>query len=95
MYLNVRTMIVDTIITLLSNILTKAGYNLEGIDLSRHIDLATNPEYGDYATNISFRLAKDLRKSPQVIAEELVAVIQTGLKKHKLGAFISSVSPLN
>lgn len=88
-------MIVDTIITLLSNILTKAGYNLEGIDLSRHIDLATNPEYGDYATNISFRLAKDLRKNPQLIAEELVPVIQTGLKKHKSGSLISAVSSLN
>ena len=40
-------------------------------------------------------MAKDLRKNPQLIAEELVPVIQTGLKKHKSGSLISAVSSLN
>lgn len=35
-----------------------------------------NPEHGDYATNIALRLTKKLKKSPKIIAQELIEKIQ-------------------
>ena len=35
------------------------------------IDMPKNPEYGDFATNVAFGLAQQLRKSPMAIAQEL------------------------
>ncbi|MFH1392831.1 MAG: arginine--tRNA ligase [Patescibacteria group bacterium] len=37
------------------------------------IEIPENREYGDYATNVAFVLSKIIRKSPQEIAENLVA----------------------
>lgn len=39
------------------------------------IEIPRNTDNGDYSTNISFILAKQLKKSPKLIAEEIVATI--------------------
>ncbi len=38
---------------------------------------AANREHGDYATNIAFKLAKELSKSPKAIAEEIAKVLDS------------------
>gem|GEM_PF-4680694 len=35
------------------------------------LDRTENPEYGDYYTNIAFKMAKEKRKPPVEIAQEL------------------------
>ena len=35
------------------------------------------PEFGDFATNLAFSLAKSARRSPQAIADDLVAELVT------------------
>lgn len=39
------------------------------------------PEFGDFATNLAFSIAKSARRSPQQIAAELVAELQSGAQQ--------------
>ena len=43
-----------------------------GKELDIKLDKTPNLELGDYSINICFRLAKELKKNPKIIAEELV-----------------------
>jgi arginyl-tRNA synthetase len=43
-----------------------------GKELDIKLDKTPNLELGDYSVNICFRLAKELKKNPKIIAEELV-----------------------
>lgn len=53
--------------------LVKAIKNLYDIDVTDvHIEHPENEEFGDYATNVAMKLAKDVKKSPIEIAETLV-----------------------
>lgn len=40
------------------------------LDSAVTLEAPKNPEYGDLATNVAFSMTKELKKSPQVIAEE-------------------------
>ncbi|HNZ50244.1 MAG TPA: arginine--tRNA ligase, partial [Bacilli bacterium] len=65
--------------TILNNIklaITKiiSAYNLE-IDEEIFFEKPKDPSFGDYATNIAMRLAKSLRRSPLIIAKDIVEKI--------------------
>lgn len=47
-------------------------------ELWYQVDYTKKPEHGDVATNIAMQLAKQLKCSPMVIAEQIVAAIATG-----------------
>ncbi len=57
------------------------GVSSESRPLEHPIVLSVpkNEDYGDYATNLSMTLAKDLKQSPLKIAQSLVSRIPTGL----------------
>ncbi len=44
---------------------------LYGLEMPIHLSPPRSPEYGDYATNVAFQLAKSLRRPPAEIANEL------------------------
>jgi arginyl-tRNA synthetase len=46
-----------------------------GADLRFSVEFTDNPLFGDMAVNIAMQLAKPLRKSPKIIAEEIAAKI--------------------
>jgi arginyl-tRNA synthetase len=46
----------------------KLGANIDEISL----EIPTNPDFGDFSTNLAMTLARDLKKSPMSIAEELL-----------------------
>ncbi|MGA2298646.1 MAG: arginine--tRNA ligase, partial [FCB group bacterium] len=52
---------------------------LNKIGISSPVDLIfeipNNPENGDLSTNIAMRLIKELKKSPQIIAKEIISNI--------------------
>src|SRR5438270_3338118 len=54
------------------------------------VQLSTPPEreFGERATNVAFRLAKERRKAPKFIAEEIAATYQPGSSR-----FIARVEP--
>lgn len=47
------------------------------IDEDFRLEFPPNPELGDLASTISFSLAKKLKKSPNIISEELASLIET------------------
>jgi arginyl-tRNA synthetase len=50
------------------------------------------PEFGDFATNVAFALAKAAHRSPQIIAAEIVEQLQRDAPT--LGASFSSIEPV-
>lgn len=88
-------MLNDQFVPFLSNVLESINYDIIDIDLTRHVEIVSNPELGDIATNIAFRLAKSLKKSPKIIAEELVPQIQMNLDKFSFGKLITEINPIN
>ena len=62
----------EKIISLITNELQKLG--IEKTDIN--VEIPKNKDNGDYSTNVAMQLAKDLRKSPMIIAEELSANIK-------------------
>lgn len=62
----------ELIKTLLADILRKIAPEFRGIIL---IEIPENKKNGDYTTNIAFKLAKIIHKSPQAAAEELAKKI--------------------
>ncbi len=40
------------------------------------LEIPRNPGYGDLTSNIAFRIAKELRQSPQIIAEQIAETIE-------------------
>jgi arginyl-tRNA synthetase len=69
-------MVSDSVRKALENAVTAAGYSVpeKGIPLS-HPEIAT---HGDFATNVAFMLAKDAKKAPFQVAEEIAAKIEPG-----------------
>ncbi len=69
MYFEIEKQAIDSI--------TKAIGNL-GCEVEEdfRLDFPPNPELGDLASTISFTLAKKLKKSPHLIAEELTSIIE-------------------
>lgn len=55
---------------ILGAILSAEPYHLKINDIL--VEAPANPEHGDYATNVALKLTKVLRKSPKLIAQELL-----------------------
>jgi arginyl-tRNA synthetase len=55
---------------ILGTILSTEPYDLKINDIL--VEAPANPEHGDYATNVALKLTKVLRKSPKLIAQELL-----------------------
>ena len=53
-----------------------------------HVERPKNPEHGDYSCNLAFQLAPQLKKSPQVIGEMIITILNNHLNKN----FIESVT---
>ena len=53
-----------------------------------HVERPKNPEHGDYSCNLAFQLAPQLKKSPQVIGELIISILNNRLNKN----FIESVT---
>ena len=53
-----------------------------------HVERPKNPEHGDYSCNLAFQLAPQLKKSPQVIGEMIITILNNHLNKK----FIESVT---
>ena len=63
-----RDVMKEKIIQLIQNELEKMGVKKDNIT----IEIPKNKENGDYSTNIALQLAKELKKSPMEIANELI-----------------------
>ena len=81
--------VIDEIDGYLKEVLTYLG--LKHLQISYDITESPLPEFGDYSTNISFQLAKILRKSPISIAEEIVKGKLELCNKWKNRKYIESV----
>ena len=53
-----------------------------------HVERPKNPEHGDYSCNLAFQLAPQLKKSPQVIGELIISILNNRLDNQ----FIDSVT---
>ena len=69
MYISIK----DEALKSLNNLLDKKGYE---IDDEIKLEFPPNPELGDLATTLTFSLAKQLKKSPNLIAQELADEIE-------------------
>jgi arginyl-tRNA synthetase len=54
-----------------------------------------DPEHGDIAANIAFRLAKPMRKSPAELAKGISNALNEKLAAHPLRGEIDAIEPLN
>ena len=83
----------DKIQNLIANILT--SQNWSGLNVDKiTIEKPDNPEFGDYAVNIAFALAKQSGKPPQevarVLAEEIGRIKPTEIAKVKaVGGYVN------
>ncbi len=64
----------DEALKSLNNLLDKKGYEVNREEIK--LEFPPNPELGDLATTLTFLLAKQLKKSPNIIAQELVEEIE-------------------
>lgn len=74
------------IILKIENILNEAGY------AGAKINVSNRPDLGDYQFNGAFTLAKELRKSPMVIADEIVSKLENNQAFKKVtnaGGFVN------
>ena len=57
-----------------------------------HVERPKNPEHGDYSCNLAFQLAPQLIKSPQVIGEMIITILNNHLNKnfYRISNFSSS-----
>lgn len=67
----IEIMLKEHIIKKIQTALTKIHFQQNDIA----VDTPTNPQFGDYTTNIAMRLAKELKKNPIQVAEEIIAHI--------------------
>lgn len=64
---------VDLLKSELSIALSKMGVNIDKNDIV--IELSKEKSHGDYATNVAMKLARELKKSPLVIANEIISFL--------------------
>jgi len=79
----------ELLVTFLGTIITELGGGEVGISLDRPSD----PTHGDYTTNVSFSLAKQLKKSPMEVAEEIVEKCKEQKEKSKELEKVEAVKP--
>ncbi|MFA5093022.1 MAG: arginine--tRNA ligase [Candidatus Omnitrophota bacterium] len=67
--------------------------NLDPAAINQEIflDLPTDKRFGDFTTNIALKLSKLLKKSPQVIAKDLVVCLQQEILKSDLKDLITQI----
>ncbi|HKZ41147.1 MAG TPA: arginine--tRNA ligase [Candidatus Hodarchaeales archaeon] len=75
--------------------MTENGFDLSGIDVGRYLDSVRDTSLGDYATNISFRLAKGLKKNPRELAQELEILFSNAIQTNSLGSLVLSIKETN
>ncbi|MFH1175522.1 MAG: arginine--tRNA ligase [bacterium] len=63
--------------SLLEGKINQAVKKLYGLDYSSHIDCSCGNSYGDYATNVAMKLAGQVKKNPQEIAQEIIAQLKS------------------
>jgi arginyl-tRNA synthetase len=88
-------MLNNKFVPFLEDILSSFNLDLNEIDLTRHVDIVSNPEFGDIATNLAFRLGKILKKNPKLIAEEFAPKIFEIKDRHVFGNLITEILPIN
>ena len=64
----------DEALKSLNNLLDKRGYEVKQEDIK--LEFPPNPQLGDLASTITFPLAKQLKQSPNIIAQDLVKDIE-------------------
>ena len=64
----------DEALKSLNNLLDKKGYEVKQEEIK--LEFPPNPQLGDLATTLTFSLAKQLKKSPNLIAQDLVKEIE-------------------
>ncbi|MHB8154541.1 MAG: arginine--tRNA ligase domain-containing protein, partial [Candidatus Omnitrophota bacterium] len=55
------------------------------------LEFPTDNRFGDFSTNIALKLSKLLKRSPQVIAAELVVCLQQEITKSKLTTLVTQI----
>jgi arginyl-tRNA synthetase len=88
-------MLNNQFVPFLNDVLSSLDIDVSDIDLTRHVEIVSNPEYGDIATNVAFRLAKAFKKNPKLIAEDLSSKIKQVLDKHVFGQLVTELIPIN
>ena len=68
----------------IKEIVFKAVKELYNKKVSSDIEIPKNQDYGDYASNVSFSLAKELKKSPKDIANQIAEKLNSSNVKHKI-----------
>jgi arginyl-tRNA synthetase len=87
-------MILEEVIEEIDGIIKEALTSYEYVDMKVDYDITQPPipEFGDYSTNVCFQLAKIIRKSPILIAEEIVKRKLTSCYKWRTRRYIESAS---
>lgn len=52
--------------------------------IEREVDLTINEKFGDFSTNVAFSIAKEMKKSPQEVAQEIASKIEKDKKFTKI-----------
>ena len=68
---------------LVIQLLAKAA-SIDSETVRKHIEIPPDPDLGDIASTVSFRLAKELKKSPADIATEIAQSLEKGAKKEPM-----------
>ncbi len=90
MPLKMQNDIQEKLTALVSRCLEHLGW-LEEYKENIPLDLPTDNRFGDFTVNIALKLSKILKRSPQLIAAELVDCLEKEIIKSKLSDLISKV----
>ena len=80
----------EELVDLVTGCLARLGWP---VDFSEKIplELPTDRRFGDFSTNIALKLSKLLKRAPQAIAAELVAVLKEQISKSQLQESVTQV----
>ncbi|MCP4336937.1 MAG: arginine--tRNA ligase [Mycoplasma sp.] len=59
-----------------NKIITSLKESLNKLNIEKEIELTPSEGHGDFSTNIAMKLARELKKSPQIIANEIIEGIE-------------------
>ena len=82
----------DSVKGVVTRLLSRAA-SLDEQEVNNSLEVPPDPKLGDIATTISFDLAKKLRKSPAIIAQELTQEIEARLSEEPLIDSVTSKGP--
>ncbi len=68
-----------------------AGWGAPVQDLTYDIQVSKDPAHGDYAANAAFKVARQVRKAPKAVAEEIKTAVLARRREKKELAFITRV----